>query len=176
MEAEFIHDREIYDRVILDMIPQARRFVWLATANIKDLYVEKGSRMIPFLEVLSHHIENDVQVRLLHSKEPGPRFQAEFDRFPALVKGLEKILCPRVHMKCVVVDGRCAYIGSANLTGAGMGARGDNKRNFESGVISSDPAFVRKVMEHYDSIWMGSRCDKCMHKERCPDYADMREQ
>lgn len=34
------------------------------------------------------------------------------------------ILCPRVHFKSVIVDGRFVFSGSANLTDAGMGAKG----------------------------------------------------
>jgi phosphatidylserine/phosphatidylglycerophosphate/cardiolipin synthase-like enzyme len=172
MQVEFIKDREIYDKVILEAIPRASRFVWLATANIKDLHVNKGRRMVPFLETLSTLLDDGIQIRLLHAGEPGPRFREDFDKYPALIKGLERMLCPRCHLKCVIVDGNWAYVGSANLTGAGMGAKGLHTRNFESGVTSSDPQFVREVMEHYDSIWMGSRCDDCKRKEYCPDYRD----
>jgi phosphatidylserine/phosphatidylglycerophosphate/cardiolipin synthase-like enzyme len=34
-------------------------------------------------------------------------------------------------MKVVLIDGSRLYLGSANLTGAGMGLRGTGKRNFE---------------------------------------------
>lgn len=172
MEAEFVKDREIYDQVIMKAIPRAQRFVWLATANIKDLYVDKGRRMVPFLEVLAGLIDDGVQVRLIHAREPGPRFMEDFDKYPSIVKGLERMLCPRSHMKCVVVDGNFAYTGSANLTGAGMGAKSEDNRNFESGIITEDARFVRNVMEHYDSLWMGSRCDTCKRKEHCPDYRE----
>jgi phosphatidylserine/phosphatidylglycerophosphate/cardiolipin synthase-like enzyme len=49
---------------------------------------------------------------------------------------MERILCPRVHLKSLIIDGRFAYVGSANLTGAGMGAKSDRRRNFESGIIT----------------------------------------
>ena len=169
MQAEFVTDRQIYDEVIMKAIPRATRFVWIATANIKDLYVEKGSRMVPFLEVLAGLLEDGVQVRLMHAREPGPNFMEDFDKYPAIVKSLERMLCPRCHLKCVVVDGRFAYVGSANLTGAGMGAKGQNNRNFEAGVITEDAKFVRHVMEQFDDIWMGARCDDCKRKEHCPD-------
>lgn len=169
MDADFIRDRQIYNKVIIEAIPRAQRFVWIATANIKDLHVEKGKKMVPFLEVLAGLIEEGVQVRLLHAREPGPRFMEDFDRYPQLVEGLERMLCPRCHMKCVVVDGNFAYLGSANLTGAGMGAKSDSNRNFESGIITSDSKFVRQVMEQYDAIWMGAECDDCGRKEHCPD-------
>ncbi len=175
MQTDFIKDRDIYNKVILKAIPEAARFVWLATANIKDLHVQEGNRMVPFLQTLARLIDNGVQVRLLHASEPGPRFREDFDKYPALITGLERMLCPRCHLKCVVVDGNFAYVGSANLTGAGMGAKSDRKRNFESGVTSTDAQFVRAVMEHYDSIWMQSHCDDCKRKDHCPDYGSDQE-
>ena len=42
---EFITDREIYRRVILEMVPQARAFLWLATADLKDLYIRAPRRL-----------------------------------------------------------------------------------------------------------------------------------
>lgn len=81
----FVSDREIYERVIRDAVPRATRRVWIATADIKDLYVEAGAeRMVPFVQVLAGMIERGVEVRLIHAKEPGPNFRADFDRFPIL--------------------------------------------------------------------------------------------
>ena len=37
--------------------------------------------------------------------------------------GLHLRRCPRVHLKTVVVDGSWMYLGSANLTGAGLEAQ-----------------------------------------------------
>ena len=170
---EFITDREIYEKVILDAIPKAQDFVWIATADLKDLYVKEGSRMAPFLKVLSRLIEEGVLVRLLHAKEPGPAFRKDFDRYPNLIDSLEHILCPRVHFKSVVVDGQFAYSGSANLTGAGMGAKGPHRRNFESGFTTTNPDFVESIMDQFDRVWMGEHCIKCQRKEFCAEYGDM---
>ena len=48
---EFISDREIYERVIIGEVPSAERFLWLATSDLKDLHVNRGRKMVPFLEV-----------------------------------------------------------------------------------------------------------------------------
>ena len=45
-------------------------------------------------------------------------FGGNLDRYPCLFTRMERVLCPRVHFKCVIIDGRLAYFGSANLTGA----------------------------------------------------------
>jgi len=170
---EFIIDREIYEEVIRERVAKARRFLWMATADLKDLHVDKSGRMVPFLEVLSDLVKKHVEVRLLHAKEPGPAFRRDFDRYPNLITGMERILCPRVHLKAVVVDGRFAYTGSANLTGAGMGAKSEHRRNFESGIITDDKRIVTRVMDQFDTIWTGTHCPKCGRKKFCADYKDM---
>jgi len=170
---EFITDREIYEQVICGRIPKSRQFLWLATADLKDLYVDKRGAMAPFLEVLSDLVKKQVAVRLLHAKEPGPAFRKDFDRYSNLLEGVERILCPRVHFKSVVVDGQFAYSGSANLTGAGMGAKSKEKRNFESGFITTDKEIIEKIMQQYDEVWIGSHCKGCRRKEFCADYKDI---
>jgi len=169
----FITDREIYEKVICGAIPGAKRLVWLATADLKDLHVPGGRGMVPFLAVLSDLIARNVEIRLLHAKEPGPIFRRDFDRYPNLARGLERMLCPRVHLKCAVVDGRWAYAGSANLTGAGVGAKSDRRRNFESGIVTTDGAIVDRIMEQFDGIWRGSHCQECDRKQFCDEHADI---
>jgi len=169
MSTEFVKDREIYDRVIQSMVSEACEFLWIATADIKDMHVKKGNRMVPFLEVLSDTVDRGVSVRLLHAKEPGPNFRKDFDRFPSLITGLERMLCPRVHFKCVIVDGRKAYSGSANLTGAGMGAKSEKRRNFESGIVTDDRTLVEQIMHQFDQVWIGGHCEPCGRRAYCPD-------
>ena len=169
-KTEFITDKEIYEKVILERIPSAKKFVWIATSDIKDLHVKKGRSMVPFLELLSDLIDKNVLIRLIHAKEPGPNFRKDFDRYPNFIGGLERILCPRVHFKSVIIDGTFIYTGSANLTGAGMGAKSSTKRNFESGIISDDKILVNQVMNQFDSIWIGSFCRDCKRKDFCADY------
>ena len=170
---EFITDRDIYEKVICGRIDKVRKFLWIATSDLKDLHVDKDGRMVPFLEVLSDLIKKQVEIRLLHAKEPGPAFRRDFDKYPNLMAGMERILCPRVHLKAVVIDGIFAYTGSANLTGAGMGAKSEHKRNFESGIITDNQAIVEKVMEQFDNIWRGTHCQPCKRKKFCADYKDI---
>ena len=82
---------------------------------------------------------------------------------------LERALCLRVHFKIIIIDGRYAYVGSANLTGAGMGMKSNNRRNFEAGIFTDDPSLVESAMEHFDSVWRGENCKKCGRKDICGD-------
>ncbi len=170
---EFITDRQIYERVLLEHVPRANDFLWLGTSDLKDLHVDSKGRMVPFLKVLSDLVKRQVSIRLIHAKEPGKAFREDFDKSPNLIGGMERLLCPRVHFKCVVVDGVFAYSGSANLTGAGMGAKSDKRRNFESGIITTDPAMIAAIMEQFDTVWMGTHCADCQRKDYCADFKDI---
>ena len=166
----FVSDREIYERVIRDAVPRAARRLWIATADIKDMYVDAGGwDMVPFLAVLDGMVKRGIEVRLIHAKDPGPNWRDDFDRYPGLWGGMERVLCPRVHFKCIIVDGRKAYFGSANLTGAGMGAKSARKRNFENGVWTDDPALVEPLVEQFDAVWHGDHCRGCGRRDFCGD-------
>lgn len=168
---ELILNREHYTRLIADEIPQARKFLWIATADLKDLHVAQGRRFVPFLAVLAELVSSGVSVRLMHAKEPGPRFREDFDKYPELLSGdhFERILCPRLHTKAVIIDGRLAYLGSANLTGAGIGAKSDHRRNWEAGILTDDPKLVEPLMEELDTLWRGEHCSACQRRDVCPD-------
>ncbi len=171
---ELVLNEEIYERVIEGMVPVARRFVWIVTADIKDLHVVRGRRSLPFLSVLAGLVESGVAVRLIHAKEPGPRFREDFDRHPVLVESdlFERALCPRVHTKAVIVDGERIFVGSPNLTGAGMGAKHPDRRNFEAGFVSDERADVRRLMAWADELFLGGYCGRCRLRDRCPDPLD----
>lgn len=165
-------NEEIHEAVFRDLIPSARRFLWIATADLKDLHYRRTARKFDtFLALFDDLISDGVEIRLIHAKEPGERFRKDFDRFPDLITSdrFERVLCPRNHMKCVIVDGRRAFLGSANLTGAGMGAKSENRRNFECGVLLDRHESVAPLMELFDSIFMGEKCLRCDRRDVCPD-------
>lgn len=167
-------NEQIHRRVILEMIPAATRFVWITTADIKDMHVSSGKRFRPFLAVLAELVEQGVAVRLIHAKEPGPRFRRDFDRFPGLLESdlFERVLCPRMHTKAIVVDGKRAFVGSANLTGAGLGAKGPHRRNFEAGFLTDEVATVRVLMDEIDRLYLGEYCRACQRRDVCPEPLD----
>lgn len=169
-------NRDIYAELIRERVPSAEKFVWIVTADIKDLHVERGRGFVPFLEVLADLVSDGVAVRLIHAKEPGPRFREDFDRFDSLIDNdlFERILCPRVHTKAVVIDGAVAFVGSPNLTGAGMGAKHDDKRNFEAGFLFDDAAQVNELMAWIDHLYLGEYCATCRRRDYCPDPIDER--
>ena len=95
-----------------------------------------------------------------------PRYMRELKR--ELPRGLTIRRCPRLHSKAVIIDARSMYLGSANLTGAGLGAKSDGRRNFEMGIWTTSPALVDGVMEQFNQLWEGHCCEGCQRKDICP--------
>ena len=165
---EYIADTAHYNKV-LAKVANEKQSLWIGTADIKDLHVKVGATTKPFLAVIALLIRRGVVVRLIHAKEPGPNFRADFDRYPVLYDRLERVLCPRVHFKMVVFDGKEVYIGSANLTGAGIGMKTADKRNFEAGILTDDPIIIEQAMTQFDDVWRGYHCKSCRRRDFCPD-------
>lgn len=168
MSTQFITNEQLYKQAI-EPIANATSFVWIGTADIKDLHVHYKGKVQSFLAVLDGLVKKKVEIRLLHAKEPGPNFRKSFDKYPMLWKSIERQLCPRVHFKHIIIDGKLAYAGSANLTGAGLGIKGENTRNFESGFVTTDPKVIESIMNQFDEVWMGKFCKACKRRAFCGD-------
>lgn len=168
---KLVLNHETYSEVLQGIIPGARRMLWIVTADIKDLHTSDGGSFVPLLKVLADKLDEGVEIRLIHAKEPGPRFREDFDKYPQFLQSdrFERLLCPRMHMKCVIADGREAYIGSANLTGAGLGAKSQHRRNFEAGIVTEDRQMIAGLMEFLDAFYLGDHCLKCQRRDVCPD-------
>lgn len=161
---QYISD-EAHFKEVLSRAPKVKRSLWIGTADIKDLYVDDR----PFLGVLADLVKKGREVRLIHAKEPGPNFREDFDQYPVLFTEMERALCPRVHFKIIIFDCELAYIGSANLTGAGIGMKSTRTRNFEAGILTDDPELVEAAINQFDSVWAGFRCKDCGRKDFCGD-------
>ena len=171
---ELILNESIHQRIVKEEIPTAEKFLWIVTADIKDMHIVRGKKSIPFLAVLAELLEKGIAIRLIHAKEPGPIFRKDFDRYPALIESdlFERIPCPRVHTKAIVIDGKKVFLTSANLTGAGLGAKHPDKRNFEAGILSDEPKHIRPLMKWIDDLYLGEFCAKCRLRSICPDPLD----
>ena len=60
---QYIADIEHYTEVIA-RIPKAKRLLWIATADLKDLYVKKSNQaVVPLLHILNDLVKKGVEVR-----------------------------------------------------------------------------------------------------------------
>lgn len=170
-QLELLDSGELHTRVIQEAVLMAEDYVWIATANLKDMHIPMaGKRFRPILEVFDNLAQKGVTFRIVHSDLPSRSFRRTLERFPRLTGGaLELQICPRSHWKMVIVDGKQAYCGSANFTGAGLGAKGEHRRNLELGLFSSSAEWVHRLQSLFDGFWMGSRCSRCAYRKKCPD-------
>ena len=160
----------LHEAVVTDRLLNAQQHVWIATADLKDMHVRSGRRFTPILDVFASMAERGVNFRIIHAKLPSRPFRETLEQHPQLTGGaLELQICSRSHWKMVLVDGKFGYLGSANFTGAGIGARSAHKRNFEIGIASTEPDFVEQLTTRFDAFWMGSFCADCALRDRCPD-------
>ena len=177
---ELVAGRGHYDRVIAAVLG-AKVSVWIATANVKELMVEdhrarpgrrRSLKKAAYVSVLSHLDDlasRGIELRLLHAELPSRPFREQLAQHPRLVAGgLPLRRCPRVHLKAVIVDGELLYLGSANWTGAGLGAKGSGRRNFEVGIVTDDGQLLDQIQALYERIWTGGECAGCRLREECP--------
>ena len=163
-----VKDRDIYVDVVEKGMLCAQKQLWIASANLKDMHVKQRRRYRPILDSFATLARDGVEIRLIHAGRPSPNFLKSMARHSELSTAMEMLICPRTHFKTVIVDGKWAYTGSANFTGAGMGVKSDKRRNFEVGVIMEEPEQVRELMDYFDRIWMGEHCPSCGHRSICP--------
>lgn len=168
---------------VVEAVLEAKRSVWIATANLKELMVE-DARLVPgrrrtargsYRSVIERFAELQragVELRILHASEPSRAFREELRRHPALAEADWMRLCPRVHLKLVIVDAERVYLGSANWTGAGLGAKGEGRRNFELGIVSGDEELLDEAQALIDHVWRGAACGGCKLKDVCPAPLD----
>ena len=170
IEAALLQGSELYREVILDKLAHARESVLIATANLKDMQVERNGKFASVLALFSDLAARGVDLRILHAELPSRPFRASFEKRRRLTAGgLSLKICPRVHFKAVVIDGAWVYAGSANLTGAGLGAKGEGRRNFEVGFCTEDFETVDRVKALFEAIWTGAECASCKLRSVCPD-------
>jgi phosphatidylserine/phosphatidylglycerophosphate/cardiolipin synthase-like enzyme len=175
--ASLLAGRGHYESVVKAAI-NAEHSLWIATANLKELMVEderarpgrrrtmaRNGEYRPILQLFEEQVSRGVEIRILHATPPSRPFREELRRLPGLRRptpgAFELRLCPRVHFKTVIVDGTMLYLGSANWTGAGLGAKGE-------GLCSRDDLLLDEVQAYFDFIWQGTPCGTCKLIDSCP--------
>jgi len=158
-----------YVEAVENIILTAKHRLDIATATVKALTIIRVKRGESIVKYLVRRADEGLSVRILHSGVPSAWF-LELARKENLRNPGNFVMrrCPRVHQKSILADGRSLYFGSANLTGAGIGAKGPNNRNFELGIVTDEICFIDRVDSLFELIWCGDMCAKCGRKKSCP--------
>jgi len=163
-----LRDEEHLDIVVRDGLLQARTSIDVMTADFKAMLVPtyRSGRARSIIEHFRTLAERGVEIRLLHAGVPSSAALVELKR--ELPARLTIRRCPRLHAKAVIIDASRMYLGSANLTGAGLGAKADGRRNFELGIWTTHLPLIDPVLEQFNAIWEGRHCPTCRRREICP--------
>ena len=167
---EFIENEEHYARVVEEGILTARRSLRIATANLKNLHVIRGKRNArSIVDVFAELVGREVAIRVIHGARPSGPFAESLASHPSLSRSerFEMLFCPRAHFKMILVDDSLLYAGSANLTGAGLGAKSPARRNFETGFLTKDPDVITPYRNLFARVWNGEYCGECGRREHC---------
>ena len=153
---------EQHKSLITDGLLLAKREVLLSSAIIKDFLVliDENKRPIKFSDLVRMLVNKGVMFKIITT----PKMKT-FYFFQNLADinthNIEFKFCARMHMKLLIVDSLFAYIGSANFTGAGLGMKGENRRNFEAGVMITNKKEINRLRANFNDIWIGKKCVNC---------------
>jgi phosphatidylserine/phosphatidylglycerophosphate/cardiolipin synthase-like enzyme len=181
-QVELVVDEAHLRRVVIDGMLKASVSLDIMTADFKAMLVPTGGlggggrRGGGGAPSIVHHLvklaQKGVEVRLLHAGVPSGPALRELKKLLPKLKGQGGSLvirrCPRVHTKTVIVDACAMYLGSANLTGAGLGAKSARRRNFEMGIWTHASGLIDPVLTEFNMLWEGQRCEGCGRKDYCP--------
>ena len=153
---------EQHKTLISEGLLLSREEVLLSSAIIKDFLIllEENNKPIKFSDLVKILVDRGVKFRIITT----PKMK-NFYFFKNLRGYNDKLIefrfCARMHMKLLIVDTLFAYVGSANFTGAGLGMKGENKRNFEAGVVITDKKTILRLKKDFQEIWSGKNCVHC---------------
>jgi phosphatidylserine/phosphatidylglycerophosphate/cardiolipin synthase-like enzyme len=166
-QVQLIVNAQHLRQVVREGMLTAKASIVIATADFKAMLVPGSGRQAPsIVEYLVRLAKRGVEVRLMHASVPSSAALRQLKReLPDL---LTIRRCPRLHAKAVVIDTASMYLGSANLTGAGLGAKSDGRRNFEWGIWTQSTALIDAVMQNFNDLWEGKQCIGCQRKDICP--------
>ncbi len=164
---ELLFDADHFRRVVVEGLCAAKVSLDIMTADFKAMLVPTGrGRAKSVVEHFRKLADAGVEIRLLHAGVPSSAALRELKR--ELPERLTIRRCPRLHSKAVIVDASLLYVGSANLTGAGLGAKADGRRNFELGVLTRQADWVDRVSHEFNTLWEGRACKTCKRRDVCP--------
>lgn len=138
---------------ILTLLQNAKTELLLATYVLSDFKVswQEGT----LLGVLEQKLEQGIEVSILLGRKP-PDYVRE--RLLELPQAIVKI-CPRAHLKAILVDGKKGLISTGNITGRGTTMTTTKKQNFEV-AVSIGKITTQTLTKLVKNIMDGTYCTK----------------
>lgn len=153
----FVFDEEHYSEVFKRMA-EVKHNLKIATGDLKNfnVFVENGGeeKMLRLCEFFLSLVERGVHVQVVCMKPLGFYLYTKENCPKLLDNPLFELRCnEQNHMKLFIFDDECAYIGSANITGAAIGKRAKGKRNHEAGMLVWGINMIEAPSRQFDMVW-----------------------
>lgn len=125
----------------------------------------------PFIKYLMKIAEQDISVQIICS-DPTKNVKVIFEELYKKMNtdNFRIFFCIRNHAKVVIIDDKIAYLGSANVTPAGLGQGVLSPGNFEVGIMSDNSEIISSLNALFSKIMNGDYCEKCHRANKCTEY------
>lgn len=166
-----------YEEVI-ERICEAKSSIKIMTGDFKRFKLKPTAKQgknyndgTPFIKYLMEKAEQGVSVQIICSS-PSKPFMNEYEELYDYLKpkGFKMCFCVRNHAKVVIIDDKIAYIGSANITKAGLAQGVMSPGNFEVGLLTENHDVIASLESHFLNIINGNYCEGCHRYDNCVEY------
>jgi len=174
-ETRLIINESHYQEVI-ERICAAKSSIKILTANFKRFRLkpteDQGDNYndgTPFIKYLMEKAVQGVSVQIICSN-PSASFTEEWQEYYQQMEEpdlFEYMFCDRNHSKIAIIDDEYAYVGSANVTPAGLGQGVFTPGNFEAGILTEDSGVISSIKDFFSMIWDEKCCINCHRADKC---------
>ena len=166
-----------YEEVI-ERICAAKSSIRIMTGDFKRFKLKPTAKQgknyndgTPFIKHLMEKAGKGIAVQIICSR-PSKSFKEEYDALYEKIKpkNFRIYFCERNHSKVVIVDNKVAYVGSANVTPAGLAQGIMSPGNFEVGILTENHQFISQLNTLFSKIMNGDYCYNCHLANKCVEY------
>ena len=166
-----------YEEVI-ERICAAKSSIRIMTGDFKRFKLKPTAKQgknyndgTPFIKHLMEKAGKGISVQIICSR-PSKSFKEEYDALYEKIKpkNFRIYYCERNHSKVVIVDNKVAYVGSANVTPAGLAQGVMSPGNFEVGILTENCQFISQLNTLFSKIMNGDYCYNCHLANKCVEY------
>lgn len=166
-----------YEEVI-ERICAAKSSIRIMTGDFKRFKLKPTAKQgknyndgTPFIKHLIEKAGKGIAVQIICSR-PSKSFKEEYDALYEKIKpkNFRIYFCERNHSKVVIVDNKVAYVGSANVTPAGLAQGIMSPGNFEVGILTENHQFISQLNTLFSKIMNGDYCYNYHLANKCVEY------
>jgi len=152
---------EMLEKRVLEHIMKTEKCLLIGTFNLQNLKIKIHNNYVSLSDILIDLVRKGLFIAILTQPNSNKTsFVQTLNERLGRRKNFLVRNCPRLHLKTIIIDFKIAYIGSANLTGFGLGTRSIQKRNFELGFITTDKSIIYDTSRMYLDIITGTYCNQ----------------